>query len=140
MTTANRSGDNRFKRGFKTNRKLRRFKKFVFLGLGIWFLYIITVSEQGIVRIIAFKHRIDKAAETVEVLKARRDSLKRELNAIADDPAAIERKAREELGMVKPGEIIYKLVPAREGPDKDKPADRGAGPTRDSTRAKAVSR
>ncbi|OFX24000.1 MAG: hypothetical protein A2V77_08485 [Anaeromyxobacter sp. RBG_16_69_14] len=35
--------------------------------------------------------------------------LRREVKALEGDPAALERAAREELGYVKPGEIIYKL-------------------------------
>jgi cell division protein FtsB len=35
--------------------------------------------------------------------------LRREVRALRGDPAAIERAAREDLGYVRPGEIIYKL-------------------------------
>ncbi len=39
--------------------------------------------------------------------------LRREVKALEGDPAALERAAREELGYVKPGEIIYKLEEGR---------------------------
>jgi len=35
--------------------------------------------------------------------------LRRDVKALSGDPAALERAAREELGYVKPGEIVYKL-------------------------------
>ncbi|HUK66145.1 MAG TPA: septum formation initiator family protein [Anaeromyxobacteraceae bacterium] len=35
--------------------------------------------------------------------------LRREVKALQGDPVALERAAREELGFVKPGEIIYNL-------------------------------
>jgi cell division protein FtsB len=38
--------------------------------------------------------------------------LRREVQAMQDDPAALERAAREELGFVRPGEIVFTL----EGP------------------------
>lgn len=38
--------------------------------------------------------------------------LRREVQALQDDPAAIERAAREELGFVRPGEIVFTI----EGP------------------------
>jgi cell division protein FtsB len=41
--------------------------------------------------------------------------LRREARALAGDPPALERAAREELGYVRPGEVIYQLTP-REGP------------------------
>ncbi len=42
-------------------------------------------------------------------LESRVTSLRREVRALQGDPAALERAAREELGYVKPGELIYKL-------------------------------
>ena len=41
----------------------------------------------------------------------RRENLKlrRELQLLADDPAALERAAREELGLVRPGEVVFRL-------------------------------
>ena len=35
--------------------------------------------------------------------------LRREVKALQDDPAAIERAAREELGFIKPGELVFSL-------------------------------
>jgi len=35
--------------------------------------------------------------------------LRREVEALRDDPRALERAAREELGLVKPGEIVFSL-------------------------------
>jgi len=35
--------------------------------------------------------------------------LRREARALAGEPAALERAAREELGWVRPGEVVYRL-------------------------------
>ncbi|WP_373048173.1 FtsB family cell division protein [Vulgatibacter sp.] len=42
-------------------------------------------------------------------LRAKNEVLRRELELLADDPAALERAAREELGLVRPGEVIFRL-------------------------------
>jgi len=42
-------------------------------------------------------------------LERRVAALRREVKALRGDPAAVERAAREELGYVRPGEIVYKL-------------------------------
>ncbi len=42
-------------------------------------------------------------------LEARVAQLRREVKALQGDPSAVERAAREELGYVRPGEIVYKL-------------------------------
>jgi cell division protein FtsB len=46
----------------------------------------------------------DDAALEAQVVR-----LRREVKALRGDPAALERAAREELGYVRPGELVYKL-------------------------------
>ncbi len=57
--------------------------------------------------------RNEAEAERLErenaALEQRVARLRREVKALQGDPAALERAAREELGYVKPGEIVYKL-------------------------------
>jgi cell division protein FtsB len=50
--------------------------------------------------------RLERENAELEQAVAR---LRREVRALRGDPAAIERAAREDLGYVRPGEIIYKL-------------------------------
>ncbi len=50
-----------------------------------------------------------RLARENEALEQRVARLRREVKALQGDPAALERAAREELGYVKPGEIVYKL-------------------------------
>jgi cell division protein FtsB len=64
------------------------------------------------------KHRrLEQEARRVagenEALRQENARLRREVRALAGDPAALERAAREELGFVRPGEMIYKVG----GPD-----------------------
>jgi cell division protein FtsB len=35
--------------------------------------------------------------------------LRREVAALQDDPNAIDRAAREELGVIRPGEVVFSL-------------------------------
>jgi cell division protein FtsB len=49
--------------------------------------------------------------QEIEALRARADSLE-------TDPAALERIAREKFGMIREGEILYRLVPEPE-PDPE---------------------
>ena len=48
----------------------------------------------------------------VEALKAAIDSLQALASRIERDPAEQERIAREEFGMIRPGEFLYRLLPA----------------------------
>jgi cell division protein FtsB len=51
--------------------------------------------------------------EAVTVLRAELDSLARIARALETDPAAQERAAREGFGMIRDGEILYRIVPKR---------------------------
>jgi cell division protein FtsB len=48
-------------------------------------------------------------------LRVENEKLRRELQLLTDDPAALERAAREELGLVRPGELIFRI---EEGSDE----------------------
>jgi len=50
--------------------------------------------------------RVERENAALEQQVAR---LRREVRALQGDPGALERAAREELGYVRPGEIVYKL-------------------------------
>ena len=51
--------------------------------------------------------RVEHAA--IDSLKGTLDSLRREAKAIETDPATQERVAREQFGMIRPGEILYRI-------------------------------
>jgi len=50
-------------------------------------------------------------------LAAENQRLAREAEALRDDPAAIERVARDELGWVRAGEVVVDMAPARGAAD-----------------------
>ncbi|HET7039106.1 MAG TPA: septum formation initiator family protein [Gemmatimonadales bacterium] len=64
-----------------------------------------------------WRMKTDLAAEraALDSLKAELDSLKREVQLLERDPATQERVAREEFGMIRPGELLFLIEgPARE--------------------------
>jgi cell division protein FtsB len=52
-----------------------------------------------------------RVARDTESLRQEVARLRREARALNGDPAALERAAREELGYVRPGEVVYHLSP-----------------------------
>jgi cell division protein FtsB len=63
----------------------------------------------GLRRALHLEAQARRLSEDDAALEARVVRLRREVKALRGDPAALERAAREELGYVRPGEIIYKL-------------------------------
>jgi cell division protein FtsB len=59
-------------------------------------------------------------------LRQRNDALAAEVEDLKSGEAAVEERARSELGMIKPGETFYRVVepdapPAQDAQDKDAP-------------------
>jgi cell division protein FtsB len=51
-----------------------------------------------------------------EKLKQRNDALSAEVEDLKSGEAAVEERARSELGMIKPGETFYRVVEPRQTP------------------------
>lgn len=67
------------------------------------------LAEEGLPRYRALQaEQVDLDAQNERMRREVRD-LQREVDALRTDPAAIERIARDELGMVRPGEVIFQF-------------------------------
>ncbi|HEX3274684.1 MAG TPA: septum formation initiator family protein [Gemmatimonadales bacterium] len=68
-------------------------------------------GEYGTTDLLALRRQ--EAAEQAQVLRLRRlvDSLQRSAQAIEHDLRVQERVARERFGMIRRGELLYRLVP-----------------------------
>jgi cell division protein FtsB len=62
--------------------------------------------------------QIEQLHGEIEKLNHDNQSLAEQVNALKTDPKAIEKIAREDMGLVRPGETIFKLPPEA----TDKPA------------------
>jgi cell division protein FtsB len=73
---------------------------------------MVTVSlfgEQGWFAYRSLAGQTRQLREEAGALDAREQELTRQIRALRSDPAAIERLARERLGLVKPGETVIQL-------------------------------
>ena len=61
---------------------------------------------------LTLRRQVREERAEVEALKVAIDSLQALAGRVERDPAEQERIAREEFGMIRPGEILYRLVPA----------------------------
>ncbi len=63
------------------------------------------------------KRSVRAEEESVERLRWETDSLARAADALETDSATIERAAREDLGMLRDGEILFRVERPRLDPD-----------------------
>jgi cell division protein FtsB len=70
---------------------------------------LLLVGGAGSVRVWQMKQEVAALEREIEALRARAEELSQAVDRLRDDPATIEQIAREELGMVKPGERVLKF-------------------------------
>lgn len=95
---------------------------FAGLQLKLWW------GEGGLDQARALEQRVgDQRSENAR-LQQRNDALSAEVEDLKSGEAAVEDRARSELGMIKPGETFYRVVePVRPGADRGE-RDQDAGP------------
>ncbi|HEU4774560.1 MAG TPA: cell division protein FtsB [Lysobacter sp.] len=76
------------------------------------------IGEGGRGSVAALEQRVDQQARENAGLQQRNDALAAEVEDLKSGEAAVEERARSELGMIKPGETFYRVVE----PESPKPA------------------
>ena len=107
----------------------------VLAGLFAWLQYRLWFGVGGTTQVEELRGRVEAQARQNEGLQQRNDALAAEVADLKSGEAAIEERARGELGMIKPGETFYRVVddarlaplPAEQGLDLDA-ATRGEAP------------
>lgn len=66
-------------------------------------------AEGGFRRYVRLSNDVRTLKDRNQRLTDDNARLRREVDALRSDPRAIERAAREELGLVRPGEIVFSL-------------------------------
>ena len=99
---------------------IRRHKK-ILLSVGAviiasYLLLSFILSELGVIKYITMKGEYNRIQSDVSRLDTENKKLMEEVDALKTDPDSIEALARENLGLAKEGEIIYRFQ--RETKDK----------------------
>jgi cell division protein FtsB len=79
-------------------------------------------GENGYLALRQQRRQLETLQEQIQQLKKQNEDLDRQIKALKSDPQAIERVAREQMRMARPGEIIYTL------PDKKAQKSQSATP------------
>lgn len=82
--------------------------------LGLLIMSIVWVplevlDDRGLPRYRALRAELAEVERVNDRLQREVGRLRREVDALRSDPAAVERVARDELGMVRPGELLFQF-------------------------------
>jgi len=82
------------------------------IGGGVVLVFVAALAgEYSTLDWLKLRGQLAVERDTVRALQTAVDSLRRVVNALERDPATQERVAREQFGMIRDGEILYRIVP-----------------------------
>lgn len=84
---------------------LKRLVWVLLAGALLWFLFFDTYSVWSRLQYAQDRKVLE---EDIERLSVQLNALEEEIERLETDPALLERIAREDYGMKKPGEVIYR--------------------------------
>lgn len=67
------------------------------------------VGEKGYLATIQARQEHDRAADALSTLRAENAALAAEAQRLRNDPEALEEAARQDLGLIRPGETLITL-------------------------------
>lgn len=86
------------------------FKKKVIIGGVVFLLFVLTVvsffGKRGGIEIYKTRRKQEVLLQKIEQLEEKKVKLERDIEELQKNPKAVEKKAREKLGLVKEGEIV----------------------------------
>jgi cell division protein FtsB len=89
------------------------------LGLALFALLIHDVfGPHGFIAMRRTQKEIEQVREQIGKMNDENKSLTEQVNSLKTDPKSIERIAREEMGLARPGEMIFKIPDTAKPPNK----------------------
>jgi cell division protein FtsB len=102
--------DQQLKSYLRKPQKKRRYGRLFLLLVFLLVCYFFLAGDYGLLKIWTQHRQIQRLEQETNRLRAEQLDLKQQCLKLASDSAYIEKKAREELGMAKPGERVYQFV------------------------------
>jgi cell division protein FtsB len=88
-------------------------RRLLYVGLGLAVGWLAFFDSHSLLRRVTYAHRLHTLQAENARLQAENEALQARL-AAGLSPALVERVAREQYGMRRPGETVYRVTPAAE--------------------------
>ena len=79
------------------------------------------IGDKGLTESLNARRQYHELQASLEHLRRNNAALREEMRRLNEDPATIESLARQELGLIKPGEIVFILKDLKDKDLKDPP-------------------
>jgi cell division protein FtsB len=94
----------------KREKKRRPWIRWALLALALFVFYHILAGRNGLFKLAELRHEQRMAQSRIDSLAVRKEELEAEKQRLLTDSAYMEKLARQELGMAKPKEKVYRFV------------------------------
>lgn len=94
---------------YEERKKTSLRRRLVLAAVAFFFLIILISSlfgKKGLIEIYRAKSHYEALLQEIRSLEARKSQLQREIEALQNDPRAVEKEAREKLWLIKPDEKV----------------------------------
>jgi cell division protein FtsB len=88
---------------------LQRTLPVAMLSLALVAVPVLVLEPEGLPRLRAMQKELDEVSTENDELKREVAHLRVDVQHLRDDPAAVERIARDELGMVRKSEVVFQF-------------------------------
>ena len=94
-------------------RQKRRWRLSVIGGVLLmsYFTYSFLFDSMGFMKYLSMKRTQAQITEEIKALQEKNARLKKDIEAVKNDPVTVETLARERLGMVRKDETVFFIVP-----------------------------
>ena len=101
---------NRNKRSLAIHKKLRQRLWWVFgLAVAAYLVFPMILGDMGLVQYLKMRDTHNKLRTGMQQLSIENQQIKEKIQALRTDPEVIESLARERLGLVRPGEVVFQF-------------------------------
>ena len=83
------------------------------IGLFVVTVAILAIFLPSYAKMQDLKKKNSDYAQQIEYLRARNQQLEREKHLLETDSAYFEKVGREKMGLIRQGETVYRVLPAR---------------------------
>ena len=105
----------RWNRSKETVERHRKLHRRIIWGVGavvsFYLLVPLIVGDMGLVKYFKMRRTHHQLQEEIQQVSDENKKIEDEIHALRSDPAKIEQLARERLGLVRPGEVVYQFQP-----------------------------
>lgn len=93
--------------------RVEKLLTFVLAALALSLLYTLLLGEFSAPKLWKERQLSNQKYAELEKFESNNQSLVAEINDLKRGTEAIEERAREELGLIKPGEIFYQVISSK---------------------------